>query len=99
MYHVHARPAVTVIDRYVNVPGMPTEPRVVPIRFTPRERQFAGRECGGVQILVTDWDAFEPLTLGIALAVVLRDRDNDRDGTTVHRHDNGAMIGCLCIFG
>ena len=31
MYHVHARPAVTVIDRYVNVPGMPTEPRVVPI--------------------------------------------------------------------
>src|SRR5207245_9666963 len=31
MYHVHARPAVTVIDRYVNVPGMPTEPRVVPV--------------------------------------------------------------------
>jgi uncharacterized protein YbbC (DUF1343 family) len=47
--------------------------RFVPLRFTPRERQYAGRECGGVQILITDWDAFEPLTLGIGLAVVLRD--------------------------
>jgi uncharacterized protein YbbC (DUF1343 family)/CubicO group peptidase (beta-lactamase class C family) len=48
--------------------------RFVPIRFTPRERQYAGRECGGVQILITDWDRFEPLTLGIALAVELRAR-------------------------
>jgi uncharacterized protein YbbC (DUF1343 family) len=48
--------------------------RFVPIRFTPRERQYAGRECGGVQILITDWDRFDPLTLGIALAVELRAR-------------------------
>jgi uncharacterized protein YbbC (DUF1343 family) len=45
----------------------------VPIRFTPRERQYAGRDCGGVQILITDRDAFEPLTLGIGLAVVLHE--------------------------
>jgi glyoxylase-like metal-dependent hydrolase (beta-lactamase superfamily II) len=31
MYHVHARAAVDSIYRYVNVPAMPTEPRVVPI--------------------------------------------------------------------
>jgi hydroxyacylglutathione hydrolase len=31
MYHVHARGAVSTMDRYVNVPGMPTEPRVVPV--------------------------------------------------------------------
>jgi len=31
MYHVHARGVVGTMDRYVNVPAMPTEPRVVPI--------------------------------------------------------------------
>jgi uncharacterized protein YbbC (DUF1343 family) len=46
--------------------------RFVPVTFTPRERQYAGLECGGVQIAVSDWDAFDPLPLGIALARVLR---------------------------
>jgi uncharacterized protein YbbC (DUF1343 family) len=50
------------------VPGV----RFVPIRFTPRERQYAGRECGGVQIAVDDWSRFEPVELGITLAVTLR---------------------------
>jgi uncharacterized protein YbbC (DUF1343 family) len=50
------------------VPGV----RFVPIRFTPRERQYAGQECGGVQIAIDDWSRFEPLTLGITLAVTLR---------------------------
>lgn len=31
MYHVHARGVVDTMDRYVNVPAMPSEPRVVPI--------------------------------------------------------------------
>jgi len=31
MYQVHARGAVADMDRYVNVPAMPSEPRVVPI--------------------------------------------------------------------
>ena len=47
--------------------------RFVPIRFTPRERQYAGRECGGVQIAIDDWRAFDPLTLGLGLAVVLHE--------------------------
>jgi uncharacterized protein YbbC (DUF1343 family) len=52
--------------------------RFVPIRFTPRERQYAGTECGGVQIAITNWNTFEPLSLGITLAVVLRDLYPDR---------------------
>lgn len=47
--------------------------RFVPIRFTPRERQFAGKECGGVQITITDRDRFDPLDLGIAMAAVLHE--------------------------
>lgn len=46
--------------------------RFVPIRFTPRERQYAGVECGGIQIFLTDWTGFEPLTLGMEIAVALR---------------------------
>jgi uncharacterized protein YbbC (DUF1343 family) len=50
------------------VPGV----RFVPMRFTPRERQYAGRDCGGVQIAIDDWSRFEPLNLGITLAATLR---------------------------
>jgi uncharacterized protein YbbC (DUF1343 family) len=46
--------------------------RFVPIFFTPRERQYAGKRCGGVQILVTSWHEFDPLKLGGALALALR---------------------------
>jgi uncharacterized protein YbbC (DUF1343 family) len=46
--------------------------RFVPIFFTPRERQYAGKRCGGVQILVTNWDEFDPLKLGAVLALELR---------------------------
>jgi uncharacterized protein YbbC (DUF1343 family) len=44
----------------------------VPIYFTPRERQYAGKRCGGVQILVTSWHEFDPLKLGLVLALELR---------------------------
>jgi uncharacterized protein YbbC (DUF1343 family) len=50
------------------VPGA----RFVPFAFTPRERQYAGQRCGGVQILVTNWDEFDPLRLGTVLALELR---------------------------
>jgi uncharacterized protein YbbC (DUF1343 family) len=46
--------------------------RFVPIFFTPRERQYAGKRCGGVQILLTNWDEFDPLRLGAVLALELR---------------------------
>jgi uncharacterized protein YbbC (DUF1343 family)/CubicO group peptidase (beta-lactamase class C family) len=50
------------------IPGV----RFVPIEFTPKERQHAGRRCGGVQILVTSWSEFEPVRLGITLAAQIR---------------------------
>jgi uncharacterized protein YbbC (DUF1343 family) len=46
--------------------------RFVPVYFTPRERQYGGERCGGVQILVTSWDDFDPLRLGAGLAMELR---------------------------
>jgi uncharacterized protein YbbC (DUF1343 family) len=46
--------------------------RFVPIRFQPSERQYAGTDCGGVFIQITDRAAFDPLDLGLGMAVVLR---------------------------
>jgi uncharacterized protein YbbC (DUF1343 family)/CubicO group peptidase (beta-lactamase class C family) len=46
--------------------------RFTPVRFTPKERQFAGEDCGGVQIFITDWLRFDPLDLGIGFACTLR---------------------------
>ena len=51
-----------------DLPGV----RFVPVRFTPKERQYAGQECRGVQVAITDWSSFEPVDLGIALAVTLQ---------------------------
>ena len=50
------------------VPGV----RFVPIYFTPSERQYAGIRCGGVNLMITDWSRFDPLRLGISIAVCLR---------------------------
>jgi len=54
----------------LSLPGV----RFVPIRFTPTARQYEGEECGGVQIVVTDWELIDPLDVGLGLAVVLRAR-------------------------
>ena len=51
-----------------NLPGV----RFTPIRFTPKERQFAGQECGGVQVAITSRAEFEPVTMGLAIALSLR---------------------------
>jgi uncharacterized protein YbbC (DUF1343 family)/CubicO group peptidase (beta-lactamase class C family) len=50
------------------VPGV----RFVPIYFTPTQRQYAGVRCGGVYLIIADWSRFDPLRLGISLAVQLR---------------------------
>ena len=50
------------------VPGA----RFVPIVFTPTQRQYAGARCGGVYIIINDWSRFDPIRLGITLAVQLR---------------------------
>ncbi len=45
--------------------------RFVPVRFTPTTSVFSGKECRGVQMIVTARDAFSPLDLGIVLATAL----------------------------
>jgi uncharacterized protein YbbC (DUF1343 family) len=51
-----------------NPPGV----RVVPIRFTPESSKFAGEQCGGLNFVITDWDAFRPFELGLVVALELR---------------------------
>jgi uncharacterized protein YbbC (DUF1343 family) len=45
----------------------------VPIAFTPTASKFANSECKGVAIAITDWQAFEPVATGLAIACALRD--------------------------
>jgi uncharacterized protein YbbC (DUF1343 family) len=42
--------------------------RFVPVRFTPASSTHAGRECGGVQIFIDDWQRFEPVLTGLTIA-------------------------------
>jgi uncharacterized protein YbbC (DUF1343 family) len=46
--------------------------RFVPIEFTPDASKFKEQECGGVYIQVTSRDDFQPLRMGLQLAVSLR---------------------------
>ena len=55
----------------LNAEGLPGV-TFVPIRFSPTERQYAGEDCGGVFIAINDREVFEPIALGIGLAVTLR---------------------------
>ncbi|MGC8640328.1 MAG: exo-beta-N-acetylmuramidase NamZ domain-containing protein [Isosphaeraceae bacterium] len=59
------------LTQTLNAAGIPGT-RFVPIWFTPSERQYKGERCGGVNIVVTDWSSFEPLKLGLTLAVTLK---------------------------
>lgn len=49
----------------------------VPIRFTPTASKFEGKECSGIQIAITDWKTFEPVTTGIAIATALHKLHRD----------------------
>jgi uncharacterized protein YbbC (DUF1343 family) len=45
--------------------------RFVPVRFTPKASRFAGEECGGVNIIVTDRSVFRPVSTGVEIAYQL----------------------------
>ncbi|HTU93829.1 MAG TPA: exo-beta-N-acetylmuramidase NamZ domain-containing protein, partial [Gemmataceae bacterium] len=51
-----------------SLPGL----RFVPARFTPKGSIYAGKECGGVQIYIDNWQQFQSLPLGITIAYQLR---------------------------
>jgi uncharacterized protein YbbC (DUF1343 family) len=46
--------------------------RFVPARFTPASSTHKGKDCGGVHILVDDWQRFTPLDTGLAIACELK---------------------------
>jgi uncharacterized protein YbbC (DUF1343 family) len=45
--------------------------RFVPVRFTPKASTFAGKECGGVQMIITDRDRLAPVDVGLTIALTL----------------------------
>ncbi len=55
----------------LNSAGLPGV-RFVPVLFTPASSVFAGEECRGVRLLLTDRDAFRAADLGIVLATTLQ---------------------------
>ncbi len=44
----------------------------VPIEFTPTSSKFANEKCGGINVIITDRERFEPLRTGFAIAAALR---------------------------
>jgi uncharacterized protein YbbC (DUF1343 family) len=62
--------AVT-LARELNAQGA-TGVRFVPIEFTPESSKYAEQTCGGINIVITDRVAFDPLRTGLGLAVTLR---------------------------
>lgn len=46
--------------------------RFVPIRFTPAASKHSQQECGGVNIIITDREVFDPLRTGLMVAVTLQ---------------------------
>jgi uncharacterized protein YbbC (DUF1343 family) len=61
------------------IPGI----RFSPVHFTPSASVFAGERCGGMRLDVVDRDFLRPLSLGIEIAVALRELypvDWDRKG-------------------
>jgi uncharacterized protein YbbC (DUF1343 family) len=52
--------------------------RFRPASFRPTFQKFAGQDCGGVQLHVTDRDAFRPVRTGLAVLATLRELSGDR---------------------
>lgn len=46
--------------------------RFIPVRFTPAGYIFSGKECGGVQIVITDRESLSAVDTGLALARALQ---------------------------
>ena len=49
------------------IPGV----RFYPVRFTPAASKYAGQECQGVFLIVTDRTALRPVRLGVEIAAML----------------------------
>ena len=58
----------------LRLPGVAFEPVV----FTPTADVYARLPCGGVRLIVTDRETIRPVTVGLSLARVLRERHRDQ---------------------
>jgi uncharacterized protein YbbC (DUF1343 family)/CubicO group peptidase (beta-lactamase class C family) len=58
----------------LRLPGVAFEP----VTFTPNADVYARVACGGVRLRVTDREAIRPVTVGLSLARVLRERHRDQ---------------------
>ena len=52
----------------LNSAGLPGV-RFVPVRFTPTASTFKDQPCGGVSVLITDWDRLNAVDTGLTLAL------------------------------
>jgi uncharacterized protein YbbC (DUF1343 family) len=59
------------LAEYLNQRALPGV-RFVPLRFIPKSSVFKDVDCGGVNIIVTERDRFQPISTGIEIAVALR---------------------------
>jgi uncharacterized protein YbbC (DUF1343 family)/CubicO group peptidase (beta-lactamase class C family) len=55
------------LARELSMPGV----TFTPIRFTPDASIFAGKECGGVRMTITDRKALHPVAMGVMIATTL----------------------------
>jgi uncharacterized protein YbbC (DUF1343 family)/CubicO group peptidase (beta-lactamase class C family) len=58
----------------LRLPGISFEP----VTFTPTADVYARTACGGVRFIVTDREAIRPVTVGLSIGRVLRDRYRDQ---------------------
>lgn len=56
-----------LLCRRLNIPGLQIEP----VRFTPTTSKFAGTECNGIRLRITDEAAFHPTEFGLRLLHLL----------------------------
>ena len=93
------------IDGAALVRAIPPLPGIsfTPIHFTPASSNFAGKDCGGVRMTITDRRTFRPVATGVAIATALHrlypnDFDPDkmqrlvRDPATIDAIKNGSPI-------
>lgn len=59
-----------VLAQYLNAREI-SGVRFIPVRFTPTTSVYAGRKCGGVNLIVTDRDALDAPELGLEVASAL----------------------------
>src|SRR5262249_42757615 len=72
--------------------------RFVPVNLTPTTSVHAKKACGGVQIILDDWNRFNPLRTGLTVAATLRDlfpeqwQPKNYDRLLVHKASYDAFL-------